>query len=142
MESAGIPAELIEYAYKLVDIKEKATNNLGQHLETNQTGKKRTCTKRDRQLTHQAFAKLEAEGTQDSDIGESLIGTKNLGEPSRTTLAKGLTTIKDIVELGEKMFCYMQEDLPEILQQTNKTQEVDTAQQLKEMQKNSGKQKV
>ena len=33
------------------------------------------------------------------------------------------------------MFCYMQEDLPEILQQANKTQEVDTAQQLKEMNK-------
>ena len=31
------------------------------------------------------------------------------------------------------MFCYMQEDVPEILQQFNKTQEFNTTQKLKEM---------
>ena len=121
MESAGISPEFIEHAHKLVEIKRNATENLGQYLETNKAGKQRTCTTRDRQLTQRAFYKLEAEGIQDSEVGVSLIGTANTN------------IIKDIVNLGHSMFCYMQEDLPELLQQTNKAQASDTTQALKEM---------
>ena len=44
MGSAGVPIEQIEYANKLVEIKRKVTDKLGQHLEINSKGNKRTCT--------------------------------------------------------------------------------------------------
>ena len=114
MESAGVPTEQIEYANKMVEIKRKVTDKLGQHLEINSKGNKMTCTKRDRQLTQKTFSKLEGdlktlmEGTQDSEAGVSLIGTANVD------------TIRSVLELGQRMLCYMQDDRPELLQQTNK----------------------
>ena len=122
MESAGIPAELIEYAYKLVNVKHKATENLGQYLEINKKENQRRCTKRYRQLTQRAFYKLETEGMQDSEVGISLIGTADTN------------VIKNVLNLGRSMFCYMQEDLPEIHQQTGGAQaSEDTTLALKKM---------
>ena len=57
----------------------------------------------------------------DREVGVSLIGTANA------------SIIKNVVDLGQSMFCYMQEDLPELLQQTDKTQAPDSAQALKAM---------
>ena len=110
MESAGIPTERIEYAHKLVEIKHKTTGTLGQHLETNSEGQKRTCTARERQLTQTAYWKLEEEGLRDNEVSISLIGT---GDHD---------AIKKVLKLGESLFCYMQEDLPALQQQTKHAQ--------------------
>ena len=103
MESAGIPTE-IEQAQKLVGVKQAATATLGEHLETNSKGGKRTCTTRERQITQIALRRLEVEGLneQDQEAGISLIGTGN-----REVLMK-------TIAMGEKLFYYMQEDIPEI----------------------------
>ena len=107
MESAGVPTELIAQAHKLVEIKRTSTATLGHHFEPDSKGQKRTCTTRERQITRTAFWRLEDEGLKNNDkeASISLIGT---GDPD---------IIRKVLKLGEKIFCYIQENIPEIQQQ-------------------------
>ena len=108
MESAGIPTEIIEQAHKLVEIKKTATTNLEHLLETNSKNETRTCTARERQLTQTALRRLEVEGLSDQTASISLIGT---GDKN---------TVQKTIAMMEKLFLFMQEDLPEIEQRLHR----------------------
>ena len=89
-------------ARKLAEIKKNTTTNLEHLLETNSKHEKRTCTNRERQLTQRALRRLEAEALTDPTARLSLLGTEDTDTVSR------------MISTAEKLFLYIQEDLPVI----------------------------
>ena len=129
LESAGIPAETIAQARKLAEIKKTTTTNLEHLVETNSKNEKRTCTTRERQLTQRALRRLEAEALTDPTARVSLLGTEDTN------------TVSKMISMTERLFLYMQEDLPVIerLQRENTAQtqnkaEEESALELRELQ--------
>jgi hypothetical protein len=103
MEAAGIPADLIEHAYKLHNEKQQAISAL---TTTHEGQQAHEATNREKQLTIQAFEKLKAEGAIENepnrDATENIMGISSLH------------TLQSIHTLGERLFYYIQADVPDL----------------------------